>query len=217
VPSYKYLVKIDDDLDLHSAALLACSGLTAYTSVIKSGVQPGENIVMIGAGGLGLMAVQIAKATTNSNVIILDLDDQNLEEAQRLGADEVINSKIFKHTAEKVKSITGGQGTEAVIDFVNNNKTSSDATKMIRKLGRLIMVGLFGGSLELGLASVPLRALTITGAYTGRFDDLVNLVSLAKDGKIRSVVSDKIKMDRVNEALEDLKAGRISGRAVITP
>jgi propanol-preferring alcohol dehydrogenase len=62
-----------------------------------------------------------------------------------------------------------------------------------------------------------LRALTITGAYTGRFDDLVNLVSLAKDGKIRSVVSEKIKMDRVNEALEDLKEGRISGRAVITP
>jgi alcohol dehydrogenase, propanol-preferring len=148
----------------------------------------------------------------------LDIDDQKLEEAQRLGPDQVINSKIFTHTAEKVKSLTGGQGAEAAIDFVNNNnKTSSDATKMIRKRGRLIMVGLFGGSLELGLASVPLRALTITGAYTGRFDDLVNLVSLAKVGKIRSVVSDKIKMDQVNEALEDLKEGRVSGRTVITP
>jgi propanol-preferring alcohol dehydrogenase len=155
VPSYKYLVKINDDLEVDSAALLACSGLTAYTSVLKSSIRPGENIVMIGARGLGLMAVQIAKAVTNSNIIVLDLDHQKLEEAQRLGADQVINSKTFKNAAEKVKTITGGQGAEAIIDFVNNNKTASDATKMIRKRGRLIMVGLFGGSLELSLPSCP--------------------------------------------------------------
>ena len=79
------------------------------------------------------------------------------------------------------------------------------------------MVGLFGGSLELNLPLVPLRAFTLTGAYTGKFADLVELVALAKMNKIQSVVSRKFSLDEVNGALEELKAGKIIGRAVINP
>jgi alcohol dehydrogenase, propanol-preferring len=215
VPSYKHLVNIGN-LDLNAAASLACSGLTAYTAVKKTFARPGETIVIIGAGGLGLMAVQVAKAITNARIAIVDIDDKKLAEAKRLGADELINSGGGDPVGG-VKSITGTLGAEAVIDFVNNQKTAPNSINMLRKRGRLVMVGLFGGSLELNLPLVPLRAFTLTGAYTGKFADLVELVALAKMNKIQSVVSRKFGLDDANTALEELKAGKIIGRAVINP
>ena len=216
VPSHKYLVKLGT-FDPNAAASLACSGLTAYTAVKKAASQPGDTLVIIGAGGLGLMAVQLAKAITNARIAIVDIDDKKLAEAKRLGADELINSGAGD-PVKSVKDITaGGLGAEAVIDFVNNAKTAPNSLNMLRKRGKLVMVGLFGGSLELNLPLVPLRAFTLTGAYTGKFADLVELVQLAKMNKIQSVVSRKFTLDQANNALEELKGGKIIGRAVINP
>jgi alcohol dehydrogenase, propanol-preferring len=215
VPSYKYLIKIEG-LDMESTTSLACSGLTAYSAVKKTNVQAGNTMVIVGAGGLGLMAVQLAKAITNSRVVIVDINDNKLEEAKKLGADEMINS-ISTDPSKVIKDITAGLGSDAVIDFVNNTKTAPTSVNMLRKRGKLIMVGLFGGSLDLNLALIPLRAYTLTGAYTGKFADLVELVALAKMGKINSVVSKRFTLDRVNEALDNLKAGKIISRAVLNP
>ncbi|HEX2014948.1 MAG TPA: alcohol dehydrogenase [Nitrososphaera sp.] len=215
VPSYKHLVRAGS-LDLNAAASLACSGLTAYTAVKKAAPQAGESLVIVGAGGLGLMAVQLARAITNARVAIVDIDDKKLAEAKRLGADELVNS-ASGDPVSGIKELTGGLGAEAVIDFVNNQKTAPNSINMLRKRGKLVMVGLFGGSLELNLPLVPLRAYTLTGAYTGKFADLVELVALAKMNKIQSVVSRKFTLDQANGALEELKAGKIIGRAVINP
>jgi propanol-preferring alcohol dehydrogenase len=215
VPSHKYLVKIQN-LDISASASLACSGLTAYTAVKKANAQASETMVLVGAGGLGLMAVQLAKAISNAQVVIVDVDDKKLSEAKRLGADHTINS-LSTDAVKGIKDITGGMGSEIVIDFVNNAKTAQTTINMIRKRGRLIMVGLFGGALELNLPLIPLRAFTLTGAYTGKFADLIDLVALAKSGKIQSVVSRKYKLDEVNEALDELKGGKIIGRAVLNP
>lgn len=215
VPSHKYLVKIEG-LDPNAAASLACSGLTAYTAVKRAQSQPGETLVIVGAGGLGLMAVQLAKAITNTKIAIVDIDDKKLSEAKRLGADEIINSGAGD-PVKGVKDITKGLGAEAVIDFVNNGKTAPNSINMLRKRARLVMVGLFGGSLDLNLPLIPLRAFTLTGAYTGKFADLVELVSLAKMNKVKSVVSRKFTLDQANNALEELKSGKIIGRAVINP
>jgi len=215
VPSHKYLVKLQG-LDPDSAASLACSGLTAYTAVKKASAQAGNTLVIIGAGGLGLMAVQVARAITNARIAIVDIDDKKLAEAKRLGADELINSGAGD-PVKIVKDITNSLGAEAVIDFVNNAKTAPNSINMLRKRGRLVMVGLFGGSLELNLPLVPLRAFTLTGAYTGKFADLVELVALARMNKIQSVVSRKFTLDQANGALEELKSGKIIGRAVINP
>ena len=215
VPSHKYLVKLQG-LDPNSSASLACSGLTAYTAVKKTEAQPGQTLVIVGAGGLGLMAVQLAKAITNARIAIVDIDEKKLAEARRLGADETINSAAGD-PVKGVKDITDNLGAETVIDFVNNGKTAPNSLNMLRKRGRLVMVGLFGGSLELNLPLVPLRAFTLTGAYTGKFADLVELVALAKMNKIQSLVSRKFTLDQANTALEELKAGKIIGRAVINP
>ena len=215
VPSHKYLVKIQN-LDISASASLACSGLTAYTAVKKANAQASETIVLVGAGGLGLMGVQLAKAVTNAQVVIVDVDDKKLSEAKRLGADQTINS-LSTDAVKGIKDITSGIGSEVVIDFVNNAKTAQTTINMIRKRGRLIMVGLFGGALELNLPLIPLRAFTLTGAYTGKFADLIDLVALAKSGKIQSVVSRRYKLDEVNQALNELKEGKIIGRAVLNP
>lgn len=215
VPSYKYLIRTDG-LDINSIASLACSGLTAYTAVKKANVQAGDTLVIVGAGGLGLMAVQLAKAITNARIIIADINDSKLQEAKRLGAHETINS-ITADPVKTIKDITGGLESEVVLDFVNNTKTAPNSINMLRKRGKLVMVGLFGGSLDMNLALIPLRAYTLTGAYTGKFADLVELIALAKMGKIQSVVSKKFRLDEANEALEELKAGKIIGRAVLNP
>jgi propanol-preferring alcohol dehydrogenase len=215
VPHQKYLIKLNN-LDLDSSASLACSGLTAFNAVKKSNVQEGENLVIVGAGGLGLMSIQIAKAITKSNVIVVDVEDKNLNEAKRMGADERINSGTTD-VVRAIKDITNGNGCEAVVDFVNNSKTAPNSINMLRKRGRLIMVGLFGGSLELNLPLIPLRSFTLTGAYTGTFANLVELVNISQQGKIQSVVSRKFNLDDVNQALNDLKNRKIIGRAVINP
>jgi propanol-preferring alcohol dehydrogenase len=215
VPNYKYLIK-SHDIDFNSSASLACSGLTAYTAIKKSSALPGENLVIIGAGGLGLMAVQIAKAITNATIIVMDVDDKKLIEAKKFGADLTLNS-ISSDPIKTVKDMTNGKGCEVLVDFVNSNKTAPIAIEVMRKRGRYIMVGLFGGSLDLNLPLVPLRAFNITGAYTGGFNDLVELVSLFKNGKINSVVSKHYKLEEVNTALEDLKNRKIIGRAVFNP
>jgi propanol-preferring alcohol dehydrogenase len=133
VPSYKHLVKTGS-LDLNAAASLACSGLTAYTAVKKANAQPGETIVVIGAGGLGLMAVQLAKAVTNARIAIVDIDDKKLAEAKRLGADEIINSGAGD-PIDGVKAITNSLGAEAVIDFVNNQKTAPNSINIEKEGG----------------------------------------------------------------------------------
>jgi len=93
VPSYKYLVKLGDDIDTDTSAPLSCSALTAYGDVKNSGLRPNDNVVIVGAGGLGLMAIQLAKAITGSKIIAMDIDDAKLKEAKENGAAKTINSK----------------------------------------------------------------------------------------------------------------------------
>jgi len=215
VPHYKYLVKTGEQ-GMDAVASLACSGLTAFSAIKNASVKPEEFLVIVGAGGLGLMGVQIAKALTNSTVAVLDLDDKRLEEARKLGADHTINS-LNKDPVKEIKDLTNDLGADAIVDFVNASKTVSTDINLLRKRGRLVLVGLFGGSVELNLALMPLRAFKIIGSYTGKYTDLVELVSLAKKGVIKSVVSRRFKLEEANDALAQLKEGKIIGRAVIAP
>ena len=92
-PSYKYLVKIGDDMDTDTSAPLSCAGLTAYGAVKNATLRPDDNVVIVGTGGLGLMAIQLAKAVTGAKIIAMDLDDQKLDVAKKEGADIIVNSK----------------------------------------------------------------------------------------------------------------------------
>lgn len=94
VPNYRYLVKIGDDLDINEAATLSCSALTAYNAVKNASLRPDDNLVVVGAGGLGLMVMQLAKAVTGAKIIAMDLEDEKLKVARKDGhADNIVNSK----------------------------------------------------------------------------------------------------------------------------
>ena len=215
IPDYKFLIKISG-IDLEGAASLSCSGLTAYTAVKKAISNSPENILIVGAGGLGLMGVQISKALSNAKIICADLDDQKLKKAQEMGAHHVINTKD-PETLKNILSICNEKGADSIIDFVNAPPTVKLDLSVIRKRGNIILVGLFGGAVDLPLVSIPLKAITIQGAYTGNYNDLVELVDLAKKGIVKPIVSKRYVLDEANNALEDLRNRKIIGRAIITP
>jgi len=215
VPDYKFLASIGD-LNPDSASSLACSGLTAYTAIKKALVNNPESILIVGAGGLGLMGVQLASHMAKCKVICADLDDKKLDTAKELGATHVVNTKE-SDAAQKIMSICNEKGVDSIVDFVNAPPTVKLDLSIIRKRGNIILVGLFGGSVDLPLVSVPLKAITIQGAYTGNYKDMIELLELAKAGVVNPIVSKHYKLDDANAALEDLKNRKIIGRAVINP
>ena len=215
IPNFKYLAKLDG-VDPDAATSLACSGLTAYTAIKKANQNSPEFLVIVGAGGLGLMGVQIAKAITHAKIICADLDDEKLNTAKEMGADFVINSKD-PQSAEKIMSICNDKGADSVVDFVNNPPTAKLDFTILRKRGNLVLVGLFGGSFELSLVTIHLKSITIQGAYTGNYTDMVELLALARKGILNPIISKRYALTDANTALNDLKARKILGRAVINP
>lgn len=217
VPSYKYLVKIGDKLDIDKASTLSCSALTAYGAVKNANLKPGDNVVIVGAGGgLGLMAVQLAKAVTGARIIAMDLDPAKLKVAKENGADDTVSPREGD-PVKRVMEMTDKLGADVVIDFVNASKTVETDLQILRRRARVVLVGLFGGELRLSLVTMPTRAYKLIGSYTGSLSDLIELVSLAKRGVIKPVVSNRFKLDQATEALQMLKDGKILGRGVINP
>lgn len=215
IPSYRYLAGLDG-VNADAATSLACSGLTAYTAIKKASSNSPEYMVIIGAGGLGLMSIQIAKATTDAKVICVDLDGKKLKTASDMGADYTVNSKE-PGADGRIMEICGQKGADSVVDFVNAPPTARLGLAVLRKRGNMVLVGLFGGSIEIPLVTIPLKSITIQGAYTGNYTDMVELLRLARDGVINPVISKRYTLAEANDALTALKERRIIGRAVINP
>jgi propanol-preferring alcohol dehydrogenase len=215
VPSYKYLVKLGD-MDTDTGATLSCAALTAYGAVKNTHLRPADNVVIVGAGGLGLMAIQLAKAVTGARIISMDINDEKLKVAKQNGADFTINSKN-QDVIKSIMELTDNLGADAIIDFVNASKTVETDMQILRRRARVVLVGLFGGALQLNLVTMPTRAYKIIGSYTGSLTDMIELVSLAKRGIIKPVVSNRFKLDQATEALTMLKEGKIVGRGIINP
>jgi propanol-preferring alcohol dehydrogenase len=216
VPSHKYLIKLGDEIDTDASAPLSCSALTAYGAVKNANLTPNDNVVIVGTGGLGLMAIQLAKAITGSRIIALDRDDSKLKAAKKNGADEIINSKN-EDAVKTVMELTGRMGADAVIDFVNASSTVEVDMNLLRRRAKVVLVGLFGGELKLNLVSMPTRSYKLIGSYTGSMNDLIELVSLARRNIIKPVISNRFKLDEATKALSMLKEGKILGRGVINP
>ena len=215
VPNYKYLVRAKG-LDLDIAAILACSGITAYSALKKANVSPGERLIIIGAGGLGTQAISLAKSLTGATTIVIDVDNERLKTARELGADHTINAGSM-NVVKEVKDLTDGLGCDAIIDFVNTQNTVEPALMMLRRRAKLVLVGLFGGGAQVVLPLMPLKATSIIGSYTGPYQDLVELVALAKKGVLKPLVTKRFRLEEINEVLSNLRDGKIIGRSVLHP
>ncbi|MGD8917834.1 MAG: alcohol dehydrogenase [Nitrosopumilaceae archaeon] len=216
IPDSKYLIRIQTE-DLEGYASLTCAGLTAYNAIKKANSKPEpQTIMIVGAGGLALMAIQIAKEITSAKIICVARNQKKLEKAKESGADHIIDS-TSKGYVQDILSLCNDKGPESIVDFVNVPETVKVDIEVLPKRGNLVLVGLFGGSIKIPLVNFPLKAITIQGAYTGSYQDLVELTDLAEKNLIKPIATKKYSLNEINQALEDLKQKQIIGRAVIVP
>jgi D-arabinose 1-dehydrogenase-like Zn-dependent alcohol dehydrogenase len=213
VPHPRYLID-GGGIDPAWAATLSCSGLSAYAAVSKlKPIPPDEWVVLIGAGGLGLSAISILRAAGHQRIIAVDIDRTKLNAAETAGAAATIHGDEPDGT-ERIKQIAGGSLYGAV-DFVGRADTAILALAVLRKGGRLILVGLYGGEIPLSLVAAIQRALTIQGSHLGTVDELKQVVALAREGKFQSIPIRKRPLSEVSRTLDELKASAVVGRVVV--
>ena len=216
VPDSKYLFDAGDTPD-EVAGSYACRGLTAYSALKKADLKKGQkSVVIISAGGLGLLSLKIIQAAYSINPIVVDIDDDKLDLAKKAGASAVINSKDG-NIYEKIAELTEG-GATSVIDFVGAAETFELASGMfgMKRGGTYVIVGLIGGQTNLQLPMTTLTARTIRGIYVGSLAEMGELMQLVKEGKIEHVDVEKRNASTANETLNDLKNGKINGLVCLT-
>jgi D-arabinose 1-dehydrogenase-like Zn-dependent alcohol dehydrogenase len=208
VPDPKYLLDtagIEDSF----AATLACSAVTAYSAANKlPKLSKGDSVAVLGCGGLGLIAVSVLKARGVATIVGCDIDDAKLAAAQKLGAKKTVNTRA-------PDALQQMQGVAAAIDFVGSPATAALGIAALRKGGRYVLCGLYGGELTHPLPPIAQRAIGIVGSYVGSLQELKVVVALAKKRKLRATPVETRSADEANAALEDLKAGKVVGRIVL--
>ncbi|GGY98166.1 alcohol dehydrogenase [Novosphingobium colocasiae] len=212
VPHARYLAdpgKVDPAL----AATYACSGLTIYSSLKKiMPLDPDRPILLIGAGGLGLMAIEMLKALDHHQIISVDIDADKRRVAEERGATVTFDGRA-DDLVDQIAAYCGK--VPAVLDFVNNDKTAAAGLACLDKGGTLVLVGVAGGELAISLATMIFMGWRIEGNLTGTPGDLHEVLALANSGKLAPTPIECRHIDEANAAMTDLKEGKVTGRAVL--
>ena len=215
VPSERLLLDLPEGLKPIDAAPLTDAALTPYHAIRRSWTKltPDAFIVIIGIGGLGHMAVQIAKATTAATIIAIDSKTEALELATSLGTKYTF--KVGDEIQSKVKDLTGGHGAEVVLDFVGSEQTMALGASLCRVSGDFTIVGIAGGVLPFSFFSIPYET-SLQTTYWGSRVELAEVLDLAAHHLITPKIS-KFNLEDAPQVYLDLAAGKIEGRAVIVP
>jgi len=212
-PHAKYLVPFEGTDEPH-AATCACSGVTAYSALKKVNfLKADENLMIIGAGGVGLAGIGMAKAVVNAKLIVADIDPAKRAAALAAGADIVIDNGDPGAVANLLES-TGG-GVNATIDFVGAPATAGFAMQALARGGTVVVVGLFGGALPLPVASLPLKMMRLIGSYVGNLAEMHELMELVRAGKVKPVPTISRPLRDAGQAIADLRDGKAVGRYVL--
>ncbi|MCS7479519.1 NAD(P)-dependent alcohol dehydrogenase [Umezawaea endophytica] len=213
--SARSVVRIDDSLEPSDVAALADAGLTAYHAAAKASrrLRPGDRCVVIGAGGLGHIGVQVLKAITAAELIVVDRNPDAVKLAVSIGADHGVVAD-GSHV-EQVLELTGGQGAETVVDFVGEGGATADGIAVLRRAGDYHVVG-YGENIDVPTIDVISTEINFIGNLVGSYTDLCELMVLAAQGRVK-LHTEKYPLDRFQDALDDLGAGRVRGRAILVP
>jgi len=206
---------------MEAAPLLGCA-VTTGLGVInhKAGVKIGESVVVFGAGGVGLSIVQGAAMAAAHPIVAVDLFDNRLKLAARLGAAYTINAATTS-AEDEVRKILGQKGADVVVDNTGNPMVIEAACRLTSPVGRTILVGVPRQGDNISLYTLPLHfGKTITGTKGGETDpdvDIPRYVRLVQAGKlkIRELVTDRFPLSKINTAIAQMRSGAITGRCLI--
>jgi NAD+-dependent secondary alcohol dehydrogenase Adh1 len=213
--SARACIKLDPETKPEDVAALADAGITAYHAVRKSVplLYPGTVCVVNGAGGLGHIGIQSLRALTATTIVVVDRNAEALDLAAQLGADHTVLAD-GKHV-DAILDLTNGDGAEVVLDFVAEQGAQQDAFAMTKRNGSHFVIG-YGGNIDIPTIDIISTERNVIGNLVGTYNDLVELMVLAQAGKV-TLHTKKYPLDAALDALADLDAGRVRGRAILTP
>jgi alcohol dehydrogenase, propanol-preferring len=215
VPHPRYLLR-HDGIPAAEACTYACSGLTAYGALKKVGRLGGEDpLVIIGAGGVGLAGVRLAATVAGTAPLVAEIAPARRAAALAAGARTAVDPREEGAARHLVKE-TGG-GAAAAIDFVGSAETARFGFDILRKGGKLVVVGLFGGGLSVPVPHFPLRNVTRTGSYVASPQDFAELLAIVARGEVERPRVEMHRLDEAENMLCALRDGKITGRAILAP
>ncbi len=211
----RYLVPIGT-LEPARAATFACAGITALGAIRKlPAMTAGDWVAVIGCGGVGMTGLALLSATCDAKIVAIDPDPAKRAAALAHGASLAFDPAAVDALKTISKACAGN--VAAAIDFVGSETSSSLAVNLVRRTGHVVIVGLFGGEFRMPLPMFALKSITISGSYVGGLNDLRELVALAQRERLPQIPLDIRPLATVNQALDDLKRGRVMGRVVLQP
>lgn len=215
VPKGKYLFPLNN-LAPELGCTYACSGVTAYNAIAQvKDIVKGRQLLIIGAGGVGLSGLAIAKAILDCEIIVADIDEEKRQLALQEGADHVIDPTDKESVKALLKRTYGG--VAAAVDFVGSDRSAGFGVQALNKGSTLVVVGLFGGAMPLSILLLPLKAITIKGSFVGSLDDMGALMELVHSGEIAPIKITQRDLCCAHQTLEELRDGKVVGRVVLTP
>ncbi|MDN5747854.1 MAG: NAD(P)-dependent alcohol dehydrogenase [Pseudonocardia sp.] len=208
-------IKLDPSTNPADVAALADAGITAYHAVRKAvpDLFPGTTAVVQGAGGLGHIAIQSLAAITGTRIIVVDRNPDALALAKQIGADETVLSDGTH--VDAVKDLTNGLGGDVVFDFVAEGGAELDAWQMTAPAGSQYILG-YGGQFTAPTLDFVAGEKNVIGNIVGTYADLSELMVLAQAGKV-TLHTKQYPLDAALDALHDLDAGQVRGRAILVP
>ena len=216
VPSARLLVALGD-LNPASAAPLSDAALTPYHAIKRAlpHLHAGSTAVVIGVGGLGHMAVQLLRVLAPVRIIAADVDDEKLQQAKALGADDIVNNGNADEAGDRIQKITGPRGAGLVLDCVGVQPTLDLGARLIARNSLWTIVGLGGGHHDFHHGSTP-YGTSMSIPYWGSRVELMEVIAMARDGRIHAEISE-FPLGQAVDVYRRLKAGQIAGRAVLVP
>jgi len=216
VPAARLLVPLGD-LSPAKAAPLSDAALTPYHAIKRAlpSLNADSTVVVIGVGGLGHMAIQLLRVLAPMRIIAADVDDKKLEQAKALGAHDVINNRNAREAAEQIQKITGPRGAGLVLDCVGVQPTIDLGAKLLGRNSVWTIAGLGGGHHDFHHGSTPYGSL-VSIPYWGSRVELIEVIAMARNGSIHAETTE-FPLEQAVGVYEKLKAGQITGRAVLTP
>jgi alcohol dehydrogenase, propanol-preferring len=205
-----YVGHLPSNVNFSAMAPVLCAGVTVYKGLKVLDCKPGDWVAISGVGGLGHMAVQYAKAM-GFHVAAVDIDDEKLEFAKKIGAELVVNAMKADPAQELQRALRGAHG---VLVTAVSRKAFEQALGMLHKRGTMSLVGLPPGEFGLPIFDVVLNAKTIRGSIVGTRMDLQEAIAFASEGKVHTVYTED-KLENINGIFDRMRKGAIEGRIVM--